>query len=148
MKELIEIIKEKGILQFIKFCLIGVSNTAVSYASYLVIIAMGGHYVAANIVGYVMGTINAFIWNNQWVFKAEPEEKRNVPVAFLKMIVSYAGTGVVINNILLVVWVRYIGISKVIAPLINSIITMMINFAANKFWVFRNKNHEEKNRYL
>ena len=50
---------------------------------------------------------------------------------FLKTYISYAGTGIVLSNILLAIWIEVFGISKVIAPLINLMVTIPINFLIN-----------------
>lgn len=47
---------------------------------------------------------------------------------FLKTYISYAGTGIVLSNILLAIWIEVFGISKVIAPLINLMVTIPINW--------------------
>lgn len=140
--KLIDVYKKEGITQFIKFCIIGVSNVVVSYIFYILVIKIGGHYILGNIVGYISGTLYAFFWNNRWVFKPEEDEKRSIGMALIKTLISYAGTGLVLNSILLVFWVRIIGVSQIIAPAINSVITVTINFLSNKFWVFR-KNGEK-----
>lgn len=50
---------------------------------------------------------------------------------FLKTYISYAGTGIVLSNILLAIWIEVFGIPKVIAPLINLMVTIPINFLIN-----------------
>ena len=135
--------RRKSIVQFIKFCIIGASNTVVSYIFYLLVIGLGGHYVLGNVAGYISGTLYAFFWNNKWVFRKDENEYRNIWVSLIKMMISYAGTGIVLNSILLIVWVKYLGIPQVIAPAINSAITLTLNFLSNKFWVFSNKKSVE-----
>ncbi len=137
---------KKSIIQFIKFCIIGASNTAVSYVFYLSVIGLGGHYVLGNVAGYISGTLYAFFWNNKWVFKKNDDEYRNVWISLIKMMFSYAGTGIVLNSILLVLWVKYLGVPQVIAPAINSAITLTLNFLSNKFWVFKNSKGNPGNK--
>lgn len=144
MNRILKKINKLELLRFIRFCIVGVSNTAVSYVTYLAIIYCGGHYVAANIVGYITGTINAFVWNNNWVFRNGNKELKSIVSSFGRMVLSYAGTGIVLNNLLLIIWVRFFSIPKEIAPLINVFITMVINYLVNKIWVFNNTSKEKK----
>lgn len=140
-----ELLRNKNLIQFIKFSLVGASNVIVSYIFYLLVIWLGGHYVLANVAGYISGTLYAFFWNNRWVFKAEQNEKRNIPVLMIKTFVSYAGTGLVLNSILLVLWIQILHIPQVIAPAINSALSLTINFLSNKFWIFRKKGIQNDN---
>lgn len=129
----------ESIIQFIKFGIVGLSNTFISYVVYIVLVAANFHYLLASIIGFLISVVNAFYWNEKYVFKAENKAQRVWWKVFLKTFLSYAGTGLILNNILLVVWVDWFEISKVIAPIINLLITVPLNFVMNKYWAFRNK---------
>lgn len=127
--------------QFIGFGIVGFSNTAISYIVYFVLVRLSVYYILASIIGFVVSVINAFFWNNKFIFSKKDNEERSIIKAFIKTFLSYAGTGLVLSNVLLYVWVDYIGISKVIAPVINLIITVPLNFVLNKLWAFKSKQH-------
>lgn len=135
---------KKTFVQFVKFSLIGVSNVIVSYIFYLIVIKLDMHYTIANVAGYVASICNAFYWNNRWVFKSGEGEVRKIAKAFVKMLISYAGTGLVLNTILLSVWIEGVGIPDAIAPAINIVITTPINFLLNKCWVFAKTAKKKK----
>lgn len=122
-------------LQFIKFGLVGVSNNLICYLVYLALVMLGVHYVLANVIGFTVSVFNSYYWNNKYVFVTE--NKRIWWKTFLKTYVSYAGTGIVLSNILLVIWIEKCGISAVIAPFINLIVTIPINFLVNKLWAYK-----------
>ena len=63
---------------------------------------------------------------------------RNILKALLKTYISYGVTGIVLNNILSFLWIDVLGISKLIAPMINLIFSVPINFLLNKYWAFKN----------
>ena len=71
------------------------------------------------------------------VFTVEEGQSRCLWKALLKTYVSYSFTGLFLNSVLLVLWVRYLGISEFVAPVINLMISVPINFIINKFWAFR-----------
>ena len=54
--------------QFVKFGIVGVSNTAISLCVYEICIHLGLHYVLSNGIGLVVSVINAYYWNNRCVF--------------------------------------------------------------------------------
>lgn len=125
------------IRQFIKFCIIGGSNVAVAYVAYLAALKLTGILFVSTFSGYVFSTLNSFFWNNGWVFKKDEGERRSWVKALARMFFMYAATGIFLNYFLLLVWVKVLGISEIIAPVINSIIGIPINFLVSKFWCFK-----------
>lgn len=123
-------------LQFVKFGIVGVLNNLISYGTYLALWFLGVHYMIANIIGFSVSVFNSYYWNNKYVFSSD--KKRVWWKTFFKTYISYAGTGIILSNILLFLWVDKIGISAIISPIINLIITVPINFVVNKFWAYKN----------
>lgn len=126
-------------LQFFKFGIVGLSNTVISYLAYVLLTYIDVPYVLANIIGFIVSVLNSFFWNNKYVFKKNEHEKRNVWWSLCKTFLSYAGTILILSNILLIVFVELIGISKYIAPIIGLVITIPLNFLINKFWSFKTR---------
>lgn len=137
----------EGFLQFVKFGIIGLSNTVVSYALYLgtlFFLQSRGwiprfDYMVANVVGFVLSVLWSFYWNRKFVFHPEEGKKIPWPQALLKTYISYAFTGLLLNSLLSILWVEVFGMSKVYAPILNLIISVPINFLMNKFWAFKSK---------
>ena len=135
--------KETALIQFVKFGIVGVSNTLLSYAinvAVLLILSplhLSWDYFSANIIAFILSVAWSFFWNNKYVFTAKECEKRNIWAALLKTYISYAVTGLVLANVLSYIWVDVIGISKFIAPLLNLIISVPVNFLLNKLWAFK-----------
>lgn len=127
------------VMRFIKFGIVGLSNTMISYVVYLIGISLGMNYLAASILGFVISVANAFYWNHKYVFAVREGERRSLLQSFVKTFLSYAGTGLVLANILLVIQVRFLGVPEVVAPLINLIITIPLNYVLNKVWAFSAK---------
>lgn len=131
---------EKTMIQFIKFGIVGVSNTLISYVMYMIGIGLGFHYLLANFLAFTVSVINSFYWNNRYVFKKGEGEARSPFKAFVKTALSYAGTGLVLSSILLAVQVDVLGVPKWLAPLINLAVTVPLNFILNKLWAFRSES--------
>lgn len=138
---------KKTLIQFIKFGLVGVSNTllslAVSYAVmgllyWLLDVPMTAMWSAnvGTVLGYVAGVCNSYFWNSRYVFKDGREQDGRK--AFAKMFLCYGVTfllslGIVnvCNNIL--------HIPAWLTPPLRLIITVPLNFIANKLWAFKDK---------
>ena len=140
----------EGMMQFVKFGIVGVSNTVISYLLYSVTLlgmkkaGVFPHvdYLIAQIVAFVISVLWSFYWNNKYVFTMEEGESRNMWKALAKTYVSYSFTGLFLNSILLILWVQILGISEFIAPIINLLVSVPLNFIINKFWAFKTKESE------
>ena len=130
---------KENLLQFIKFGLVGVSNTLVAWAFYYFFLWIDEDlYMVGSIVGGIVSIANAFYWNDKYVFKNNNNDWKSKFKRLGKTYISYGGTSL-FGMILLWVEVNYFGISKVFAPPITLLITIPLNFCINKFWTFRNK---------
>ena len=134
------------IVQFVKFGLVGISNSVISYSVNIIVLLglkqfdLSLDYMFANIVAFFVSVLWSFYWNNRFVFTLEDGKKRNIGIALLKTYITYAFTGIILNNVLSYVWITIVGISKYMAPLINIIISVPINFLMNKCWAFKANN--------
>lgn len=128
--------------QFVKFGVVGLSNTLISYVVYVVLVFMGVYYLLASLIGFVVSVLNAYYWNNKYVFQTDVGESRVWWKILIKTFASYAGTGLVLSNILLILWVEVLHLPEIIAPLINLIVTIPLNFVLNKYWAFKKQENK------
>lgn len=135
-----------ALFQFIKFGLVGASNAAVNYLVYalaLWVLRDAGYFVnfdvyVAQVVAFIISVLWSFYWNNRFVFKGKYQKVGDILKSLLKTYISYAFTGLLLSEVLLYLWVYIIGISEWIAPIINILLCLPINFILNKLWAFRN----------
>ena len=127
------------IIQFVKFGLVGLSNTLVSWICYYLVLWVDDDlYLLGSVVGAVVSIANAFFWNDRFVFKGTENDWRSKLKRLGKTYVSYGGTSL-LDMLLLWMEVRFFNVDKVIAPIVNLIITIPLNFLINKYWTFRRK---------
>lgn len=127
--------KTEALIQLVKFCAVGVLNTAVNYAVYALMVLAGVYYIAGSLIAFAVSTANAYFWNDRFVFKSSGRRWRGI----LKTYCSYALTGIFLNNALLYLLVDICGISELLSPLLVLVVTIPCNFLLNKFWTFRKK---------
>lgn len=134
----------QNLAQFVKFGIVGVSNTALSYVlNILVLLFLKSKnfwwdYIVGNLVAFIVSVAWSFYWNSRFVFHQKSSSIRMCVVTLLKTYLAYGFTGIVLNNILSWIWIEQFGVSKFIAPLINLIVSIPVNFYINKFWTFKN----------
>src|SRR6266436_5178090 len=57
------------IVQFLKFGIVGVSNTLLFFATYTLLLKVFGvWYLAASAIGFAVGAVNGFLLNRRWTF--------------------------------------------------------------------------------
>ena len=132
----------KLIIQFIKFGLVGLSNTVVSMGCYyLVLYIKDDLYMLGSVIGVIVSIANAFFWNDRFVFQGDRGSIKDRLVRLGKTYISYGGTSL-LSIALLWVEVNLFGINKEFAPIVNLLVTIPLNFIINKFWTFKKNNTE------
>ena len=127
---------KEDLLQFIKFGLVGVSNTLVAWICYYLFLWIDEDlYIVGSVVGGIVSIANAFYWNDKFVFKSNNNDWRSKLKRLGKTYISYGGTSL-FGLFLLWVEVRFLGVSKLLAPPLNLIITIPLNFILNRNWTF------------
>ena len=142
---------EAALMQFIKFGIVGLSNTIISYVIYAVSLLLFQHfaifdtnaYLVSQVLAFVISVAWSFYWNNKYVFTQNEGETRSIWRALLKTYISYSFTGLFLNTLLLILWVQLLHVSEFIAPIINLLVSVPLNFIINKFWAFRSKPSEK-----
>lgn len=136
--------------QFIKFGIVGFSNTIISYLLYVLSllsfqklqIFSTTDYLIAQVIAFILSVLWSFYWNNKYVFEKNENEERHLLKSLVKTYVSYAFTGLFLNSILSLLWVEVFHWSKMIAPIINLLVSVPLNFIMNKFWAFKNSTRK------
>ncbi len=133
-------------IQFIKFGIVGLTNNVISYLVYITVLfllkslSFSKDYIVANVAGFFISVLWSFYWNNKYVFVKKSEEKRSVLKTLLKTYISYGFSGIILSNVLSYFWIEFLGISKLLSPLCNLIVTVPVNFALIKLWAFKNSS--------
>lgn len=125
------------ILQFIKFSIVGASNTLVSLAIYYMLIALRIPYLMASVAGYIVSTITGYFLNRIWVFQ---QRKGKLVKSLFRYYVVYISS-LFINMICLYFLVNCMGISEKTAPILILFVTIPYNFLLSKFWVYKEGKH-------
>lgn len=135
--------KKKSFIQFIKFCMVGVCNTVVSYTIYAITVFVMSHvtnmkendlpvYLTANVLSFLVSVFTAFLLSNKFVFKEEENaEKRVWWKTLLKTYMSYALTGLIINPLLLIVWLEVVKIDRFMVPFVDILAPMGIEMTTS-----------------
>ncbi len=121
------------LIQFVKFGIVGISNTLLTFAVYTLLLkGFGVWYIAASAIGFVVGAVNGFLLNRRWTFSG------HVGDAFTPVrwgIVQGCGLG--LNLGLLYLFVHDAGLDKLLGQAFATAIVTVLTFLANRAWTFR-----------
>ena len=123
--------------QIIIFGMVGLSNTIIAYLIYSLFILLGFHYLIANFVSFLVSVLNAYYWNNKYVFKTQKGEYRSCVRSLVKTYVAYGSTGLILQSFLLYLLVDILHISEYIAQILCLMVTIPLNYLINKYWSFK-----------
>ena len=137
----------KSVVQFIKFGMVGVSNTLLSYCIYAGTVWTFRHKDIFSQNGYLIAQLGAFFISATWsyclnsYFTFRDTRKKTIKewiYGLLKTFTSYSFTGLGCSTLILMLLVGELHLSPYLAQAINLMIGIPLNFTLNKLWVFRN----------
>ena len=150
--------KTENIVQFVKFGVVGVSNTAVDWVVYFI---LTGYVITdlsakpfAKAIAFIVAVINSYIWNTVWTFRKEYQKKTNSKkaahknVLFVKFaVVSLIGWAInyfvfkssigSLPDTYLTILGKTMNLHDIFALVFASAAATFWNFFGNKLWTFK-----------
>ena len=134
-------------LQFGKFVVVGVLNTAIDFGvlnvmSLITGVTSGVIIGGVNVPGVAIALVNAYLWNKLWVFSAR--DGNGIFYDFPKFLVV-SGIGVIVNSGIVILATSYPvtfvnpGAWLNIAKILATVFSLVWNFLGYKFIVFAKK---------
>jgi putative flippase GtrA len=121
------------LLQFMKFGVVGVSNTLLTFLVYTLLLKVFGvWYLAASAIGFACGAVNGFLLNRRWTFRGHVGDART-PLRWTVV----QGSGLGLNEALLFLWVDGVGLDKLLGQAFATAVVTIVTFLANRAWTFR-----------
>jgi len=138
--------KSEGVVQFVKFGVVGVANTVVDWiVFYLLINTIVTLEPAAKAIAFLIAMLNSYIWNTIWTFRKEYKsvsgQKGAKTAIFSKFaVVSGIGWGLnvaIFSLVLTKINYKLFGNEELLALVAASAAATLWNFFANKFWTYK-----------
>jgi putative flippase GtrA len=121
-----------AVRQFVKYGLVGASNTIVNFAVYSVGVTIGIDYLVALVLGYTVGSFNSYVLNRHWTFRAGDVAHATAGSRFALVQVC----AIAANLGLLYLLVHHAGIAKIPAQAILVLPILAVTFPINRWWSF------------
>ncbi|MGA2667103.1 MAG: GtrA family protein [Patescibacteria group bacterium] len=128
------LLKRRGVRQFVKFGVVGVSSTVIDWGIYLLLTRFTLiFYLIAKVVSFAVSVINSYIWNRRWTFRSYDPNKLHQFSKF--MVVALVGLG--LNTLIMYLVVSWFHWRDIIGLALATLIVLFWNFLINKFWTFK-----------
>lgn len=126
-------INQSGLIaQLVKYGLVGVVNTLITFVVIFILQElMGVSPAISNAVGYAMGLLNSFIMNSRWTFNSETSWKRFF--IFMAVWVPCYLANLLALHLLL----TYTSLPAIWSQVVAMLIFNISNFILNKFITFK-----------
>jgi len=134
-RELVGWVRPAWVQQAIKFSVVGLLNTALDAALYLVLthwLGFGGFRILAKGISYAAGVANSFCWNRSWTFHSRAGMRATF---FPFVMVNLAALAV--NAATMYLGLRLFNQSELLALAMATGVTLVWNFGASKTLVFK-----------
>jgi putative flippase GtrA len=120
--------------QFVRFLVVGVANTAISFGAYRLLLVIDTPYAVAAPIAFGVGAVNGYIFNRRWTFVARDSTRARI------VYVVVQAAGALATTLLVLFFVRVAGVDKVLAYLAAIAPVTVSTFAANRFWTFADRD--------
>jgi putative flippase GtrA len=117
--------------QFVRFCIVGLSNTALSLVVFVIAVSVGVPYLAASAGAFAAGALNGYTLNRVWTFKAGSFRAQG-----LARYVLVQGLGLGLNVGLLAALVELLDVASIPAQAMVLPAISIVTFALNRRWTF------------
>lgn len=142
--------KNEGLVQFIKFGVVGVANTGVDWIVFYILVAtfLSEGKTEAKAIAFLVAMLNSYLFNTIWTFKKEYQSATKVTgsknmksAIFGKFIaVSLVGWGVNVlafNQASKSLTYSLLDKPDLLPLVLASGAAILWNFFANKFWTYK-----------
>lgn len=120
------------IIQFLRFCIVGLGNTAVDFTAFFLLNQAGLAYLFAQVLSYSAGVVNSYILNRKWTFRMT--QKTNVTEVAKFIIVN--GLSLLLSSGMLYFLHDTNNLNLWLAKIAATAVGITVNYIGSYVWVF------------
>jgi len=128
-------LKKESVKQFIKFAIVGVTNTLINLSVlYVLKEFFGVYYLFAAVIAFIVAVTNSFILNKIWTFK---ENIRDGTIKKYSKFFMVSLSALLVNLLILYILTDIFKLYYMLSQIVAIGVSLWINFFGNKTWTFR-----------
>jgi len=122
-------------IRMVKFALVGVVNTGVDFAIFVLLVyALGVSALPAQVASYAGGVANSFWMNRKWTFRATGSGSHwQEAIRFA----AVNGASFLAATAVLIALHRGLAWSPAVAKIASISLSVAVNYLGSRYWVFR-----------
>ncbi|WP_339302648.1 GtrA family protein [Paenibacillus sp. FSL R5-0519] len=125
----------KRLATIFKFGIVGVANTAVDAAVFAILALVGMPILIAQGVSYSCGVANSYWLNGRWTFR-DATRGGNDRAKLIRFLITNLIV-LALSALILMTLHDVLGWSLVMSKILATLMGMVLNYMASRYWVFR-----------
>lgn len=126
---------KKEATRILRFAIVGILNTIITYIIYVVMRWMDFPPGLSNAVGYIAALINSFIWNKLWVFEMRHTNVwREIFYFCMAFLLAYGSQYAFFKTM-----IDCVGLNEYLVQFLGLFIYGAVNFVMNRVLTFKNR---------
>ena len=119
--------------QFLKFAVVGTTNTVIDLGLLNFLLYLHWNVMLANTLAFLVASVNSFMWNKYWTFgDTQGDWRKQLP--FYLIVVT---VGVGISDLFIYIFSLMFGWNVNVVKIASIAVVFLWNFLAPKFLIFR-----------
>lgn len=119
-------------IQLLRFCTVGLGNTAVDFTTFFLLNLAGIPYLAAQAISYSAGVVNSFLLNRKWTFKVKSRASVGEAVKFIMV----NGFSLLVSSGLIYLLYDFSHMNLWLSKLAATVGAVAVNYMGSRLWVF------------
>ncbi|MCA0754934.1 GtrA family protein [Paenibacillus sp. N4] len=133
----------RTLVQFVRFNLIGLLNTAIDVLGFALLTKLGVYYLLAQVLAYGAGMLNSLLLNSRFTFGAGRTAASHMPdIATSIRFVVWNAVVLGMSVLLLALLNEWLALEGLPAKAIVTVVSVGVNFYGSKRWVFARRGPE------
>ena len=125
--------------ELIRYGVCGLITTAINVIAFHVCYEICGiQFLISNTIAWILAFLFAFISNKLWVFESKEWTGKKAVTEMVGFLVARLAT-LVLDTFLMWLMVDMMTMNGTLSKVISNVITIVINYLASKFIIFKNK---------
>ncbi|MDO4793510.1 MAG: GtrA family protein [Filifactor alocis] len=124
--------------ELIRYAFFGVLSTGINFVLFYMLIKLRVHYIACNILSYVVAVYISYYFNKWWVFEEDRSERSNDVIKKIKYFFVRV-LSLLVDTSLLYLCVGFFKRDVFISKIVIAVVIILATYLINKYYVFGDK---------
>ncbi|MFC4804987.1 GtrA family protein [Filifactor villosus] len=124
--------------ELIRYGFFGVLSTGINFVLFYILIKLRVHYIACNVLSYVVAVYISYYFNKWWVFEEDSSERSNDMIKKIKYFFVRV-LSLLVDTVLLYLCVDFFKRDVFISKIVIAVVIILATYLINKYYVFGDK---------